>query len=175
MSHYLDDPEMTAQTIVDGWLLTGDLGRFEATGHLAAFWAQEEHDRHRGREEYLSRGCRDRVRWASGEGILRVRGELYLAAKALGQEMLVLVLRLEQSQTFNDSLASEIVTRNRRLADYKRVGGYLVWEKDFPRTASLKIKRGELAEEIGKAGLRTGDRRDLGRRRLGATWTGPSA
>ena len=34
MSHYLDDPELTAQTIVDGWLLTGDLGRLEASGHL---------------------------------------------------------------------------------------------------------------------------------------------
>src|SRR3954466_5471524 len=34
MSHYLDDAELTAQTIVDGWLLTGDLGRFEAHGHL---------------------------------------------------------------------------------------------------------------------------------------------
>ena len=29
MSHYLDDPELTAETIVDGWLLTGDLGRFD--------------------------------------------------------------------------------------------------------------------------------------------------
>jgi hypothetical protein len=38
-----------------------------------------------------------------------------------------------------------------RLADYKRVGGYLLWEKDFPRTASMKIKRGELGEEIGRA------------------------
>ncbi|MBI3646230.1 MAG: AMP-binding protein [Acidobacteriales bacterium] len=26
MSHYLEDPELTAQTIVQGWLLTGDLG-----------------------------------------------------------------------------------------------------------------------------------------------------
>jgi len=34
MSHYLDDPELTAQTIVEGWLLTGDQGRFEAHGHL---------------------------------------------------------------------------------------------------------------------------------------------
>jgi hypothetical protein len=48
------------------------------------------------------------------------------------------------------------VTRNRRLADYKRVGGYLVWEKDFPRTTSLKIKRGELAAEIGAGAARAG-------------------
>ncbi len=37
MSHYLDDPELTLETIVDGWLLTGDLGRFEAHGHLQLF------------------------------------------------------------------------------------------------------------------------------------------
>src|SRR6195256_7090950 len=37
MSHYLDDPELTAQTIVEGWLLTGDQGRFEAHGHLQLF------------------------------------------------------------------------------------------------------------------------------------------
>src|SRR5579859_2143107 len=37
MSHYLDDPELTLETIVDGWLLTGDLGRFERGGHLQLF------------------------------------------------------------------------------------------------------------------------------------------
>src|SRR3954451_7418790 len=37
MSHYLDDPELTLETIVEGWLLTGDLGRFERHGHLQLF------------------------------------------------------------------------------------------------------------------------------------------
>ena len=37
MSRYLDDPEMTAETIVDGWLMTGDLGRLDPTGHLQLF------------------------------------------------------------------------------------------------------------------------------------------
>src|SRR5207248_3071823 len=37
MSHYLDDPELTAETIVNGWLLTGDLGRFDGSGHLQLF------------------------------------------------------------------------------------------------------------------------------------------
>jgi long-chain acyl-CoA synthetase len=37
MSQYLDEPEMTSQTIVDGWLLTGDLGRLDAAGHLQLF------------------------------------------------------------------------------------------------------------------------------------------
>jgi len=58
---------------------------------------------------------------------------------------------MEQNQEFSDGLKLDIETRNCRLADYKRVGGYLVWEKDFPRTTSLKIKRNVLAEEVGRA------------------------
>ena len=61
MSHYLDDPEMTAETIVDGWLLTGDLGRIDATRPFAALRPQEKHDRHRGRQEYLSRRILKRI------------------------------------------------------------------------------------------------------------------
>ncbi|MGC2256357.1 MAG: AMP-binding protein, partial [Candidatus Acidiferrales bacterium] len=37
MSHYLDDPEMTTATIVDGLLMTGDLGKLDASGHLQLF------------------------------------------------------------------------------------------------------------------------------------------
>jgi len=70
--------------------------------------------------------------------------------KELGREMLVIALRLEQSQSFDSNLLEEIVTRNRRLPDFKRVGGYVIWEKDFPRTASMKIKRQALAEDLGK-------------------------
>jgi long-chain acyl-CoA synthetase len=71
--------------------------------------------------------------------------------KELGRESLVLVLRLEQNQKFDDELLEDISARNRRLPDFKRVGGYLIWEKDFPRTASMKIKRQVLAEEIVKS------------------------
>jgi len=29
--------EMTAEAIVDGWLMTGDMGRFDGRGHLQLF------------------------------------------------------------------------------------------------------------------------------------------
>src|SRR5271156_2140972 len=37
MAGYLNDSGMTAETIVDGWLMTGDLGRIDSTGHLQLF------------------------------------------------------------------------------------------------------------------------------------------
>jgi long-chain acyl-CoA synthetase len=45
-------------------------------------------------------------------------------------------------------LLQDISARNLGLPDFKRVTGYLIWDRDFPRTASMKIKRQALAEEI---------------------------
>jgi long-chain acyl-CoA synthetase len=147
MSHYLDDSELTAQTIVDGWLLTGDLGRLEASGHLQLLGRKKNMIVTEGGKNIYPEDIE-----AAFDG-LAVKEYCIFAAnyvwpkKELGGEMLVLVVRLE-NQEFTDWLKDEIVARNRRLPDFKRVKGYVVWGKDFPRTASLKIKRNELAEEI---------------------------
>jgi long-chain acyl-CoA synthetase len=58
---------------------------------------------------------------------------------------------LEPNQKVDSKLLEEIAARNRRLPDFKRVGAYLIWDKDFPRTASMKIKRQTLAEGIGSS------------------------
>ena len=63
-------------------------------------------------------------------------------------EKLVLVLRPETGKTITPEIVANINERNRRLINYKRISGYLVWERDFPLTASLKIKRVELAGRI---------------------------
>jgi hypothetical protein len=60
----------------------------------------------------------------------------------------VMVLRPEPGQTIDGATGAELVLRNQKLLPYKRLSGYVVWEEDFPRTASLKIKRGVLAAQI---------------------------
>ncbi len=80
MSHYLDEPEMTAET---------------HRKRLAAYWRsrpprslrpspalrpQKEHDRHRGRQKYLSRRCRNLFRRPFRKRILRLRRKLSLAS-----------------------------------------------------------------------------------------------
>jgi long-chain acyl-CoA synthetase len=155
MSHYLDDPELTAETIVDGWLLTGDLGRFDNSGHLQLFGRKKNMIVTDGGKNIYPEDIETAFDGLPVKEYCVFAANYIWPAKSLGPEMLILVLRLEQGQEgqvqeFGEQLKQEIIARNRRLPDFKRVGGCLVWEKDFPRTAAMKIKRLVLAEEIRK-------------------------
>ena len=148
MSHYLDDPEMTAETIVNGWLMTGDLGRLDPSGHLQLF----------GRKKNM-------IVTEEGKNIYPEDIETYFAglpvkefcvfaanylwpAHTMVGEQLIIVLHPDTGQEITDALVREVSERNRRLLNYKRISSYLAWDRDFPLTASLKIKRAELAEQI---------------------------
>ncbi len=148
MSHYLDDPELTAEIIVDGWLLTGDLGRFDGSGHLQLFGRKKNMIVTEGGKNIYPEDIE-----SAFEGI-EVKEHCIFAAnyiwspKERGKETLVLVMHPEVNQEFTQSIKEDVASRNRALPDYKRVGGYILWEKDFPRTASMKIIRAELADDI---------------------------
>jgi len=150
MSHYLDDPEMTAETIVDGWLLTGDIGRIDATGHLQLFGRKKNMIvTEEGKNIYPE----DIETFFEG---LPVKESCVFAANYLWPqrtmvgEQLVIVLHLEPDQQVTEALRAELTSRNRGLLNFKRISGYVLWNEDFPRTASLKIKRAVLAEQIGQ-------------------------
>jgi len=150
MSGYLNEPELTAETIVDGWLMTGDLGKLDPTGHLQLF----------GRKKNM-------IVTEEGKNIypedietvfesLPVKEFCVFAAnyiwpqRSMLGEQLVLVIHLEPGQSYTDDLRRDISARNNRLLNYKRIHGVVLWEEDFPRTASLKIKRNVLAERLAK-------------------------
>jgi long-chain acyl-CoA synthetase len=150
MSGYLNEPELTAQTIVDGWLRTGDLGKFDSQGHL-----------------HLSGRKKNMIVTEEGKNIypedieaafesLPVKEFCVFAAnfiwpkRSMVGEQLVIAIHLENGQSFTDALKNDIIQRNHRLLNYKRVHGIVLFGEDFPRTASMKIKRSELAERLGK-------------------------
>ena len=150
MSHYLDDPELTAETIVDGWLLTGDLGRFDSSGHLQLFGRKKNMIVTDGGKNIYPEDIETVFDGLPVKEYCVFAANYIWPAKALGDEMLLLLLRLDQGQEFDEALKQEVVARNRRLPDFKRVGGCVIWDKDFPRTAAMKVKRVALAEEIRK-------------------------
>jgi long-chain acyl-CoA synthetase len=148
MSHYLDDPEMTAEAIVDGWLMTGDLGRIGPAGHLQLFGRKKNMIvTEEGKNIYPEDVENAFDGLPVKEYCVFASHYLWTARTTVG-EQLVIVIHLEPGQSVSPDLVVNVAERNRRLLNYKRVSGYLIWERDFPLTASLKIKRGQLAEQI---------------------------
>ena len=151
MSRYLNDPELTAQTIVDGWLLTGDLGKFDGDGHLRLLGRKKNMIVTEGGKNIYPEDIESAFEGINAKEFCVFAANFIWPAKELGEEKLVLVIRLEANQEFNEALKQEIDQRNRLLPDFKRISAYVLWERDFPRTASMKIKREALAQEMSKA------------------------
>ncbi len=132
MSHYLDEPELTAQTIVDGWLLTGDLGRFDGDGHLQLFGRKKNMIVTEGGKNIYPEDIENAFDGLPVKEYCIFAANYLWPAKTLGREMLVLLLRLEQNQEFTDALKEEIIARNRRLPDYQAGWRILAGEQGFP-------------------------------------------
>jgi long-chain acyl-CoA synthetase len=148
MSHYLDDPELTAETIVDGWLVTGDLGRFDEMNHLQLFGrvknmiVTEE-----GKNVYPEDIEKAFDSLPVKEFCVFAANYIWPERSMLG-EKLVIVLRLNEGQQLTDDLLAELSRCNNTLLNFKRISGCVIWDLDFPRTASMKIKRVVLAGEL---------------------------
>ncbi len=155
MSHYLDDPELTAETIRDGWLYTGDLGRLDSHGHLQLFGRKKNMIVTAGGKNIYPEDIENVFEGLAVEEFCVFAANYIWPARTLADEELVLVLRTKSETATGDSLIRGIEARNRGLLPYKRISGVLAWHHAFPRTASLKIKRHLLAEEI-RAGLERG-------------------
>jgi long-chain acyl-CoA synthetase len=151
MSGYLNEPELTAETIVDGWLMTGDLGRFDSAGHLQLFGRKKNMIVTEEGKNIYPEDIEGAFESVPAKEFCVFAANYIWPQRSMVSEQLVLVLHLEQGQTITDELRREISARNSRLLNYKRVHGLVLVNEDFPRTASLKIKRNILAERLAQS------------------------
>lgn len=148
MKGYLNEAEKTAEVLVDGWLSTGDLGDMDPTGHLQL--------KGRLRNMIVTAGGKniypEDVETAfsnlegSEESCVFATNFIWPKAEMTG-ETLTLVVR-PRGEVEREHLEREVGTRNRTLAEHKRIQSYVLWEEAFPRTASMKVKRHVLAESL---------------------------
>jgi long-chain acyl-CoA synthetase len=150
MAGYLNEPELTAQTIVDGWLMTGDMGRFDREGHLQLFGRKKNMIVTEEGKNVYAEDVEQAFQGLPVKEYCVFAANYIWPSRSMVGEQLVLVIHLDHGQTWTDELRKEIVARNNRLINYKRIHGVVLYDQDFPLTASLKIIRVALAERLGK-------------------------
>ncbi len=148
MSGYLDDPELTAETIRDGWLHTGDLGWLDASGHLHLVGRSKDVIVTAGGKNVYPEDIEHAFADVPAEEVAVFATHTLWPQRAMVGETLVAVVRPREAL---EGLVDELAARNRRLPDFKRLDGVVVWREPFPRTASMKLKRAELARQIAGA------------------------
>jgi long-chain acyl-CoA synthetase len=143
MKGYYRNPEATAEVLKDGWLYTGDLGRFDDEGYIYIV----------GRlKDMIIRGGQN-VYPAQIESVVsRMPGIVEVAVIGVdeprwGQEVLAIV-KLAEGATLTEK---EIIAFCREhLAPYK-CPRYVRFIAELPKTATGKIKKNVLAEQFANA------------------------
>jgi long-chain acyl-CoA synthetase len=131
-------PKATAESFTDGWFRTGDLGRLDEDEFL-----------------FLQGRLKELIVTEAGVNVYPVDIEQVLGSIDGVREGCVLefngrvhaVLLLEEDAKRR---AEEIITQaNQRLDDAQRIRGFTIWpEEDFPRTTTLKVRKGEVLKKL---------------------------
>ncbi len=141
MRGYWNDPEKTAATLHDGWMTTGDMGRFDADGFLYVV--------DRKKDMVLTGGLN--VSSKEVEGAIAGHPAVYDAAvvgtaDATFGEAVVAFVELRRGMT---ATAEEIVEHCRsRVAGYKKPK-YVFFEA-LPRNAQGKVRKGDLRARVAE-------------------------
>jgi long-chain acyl-CoA synthetase len=150
MAGYWNEPDLTAETIVDGWLMTGDMGRLDRAGHLQLFGRKKNMIVTEEGKNVYAEDIEQAFDGLPVKEFCVFAANYIWPSRAMVGEQLLLVIHLEPGRRFTEELRQEIAARNNRLIHYKRIHGTVVYDQDFPLTASLKIIRVALAERLGK-------------------------
>jgi long-chain acyl-CoA synthetase len=147
MMGYLDAPEQTTEALVDGWLRTGDLGVIDASGHLRLVGRAKNMIVTEGGKNVYPEDVEAAFERVDCEELCVFAASYLWPTRGFGREQLTLVVRPRKEQS-SGKLLAQIAAANLRLPDYKRVAAYVLWEREMPRTASMKVKRDELARQV---------------------------
>jgi len=152
MTGYFENPDATAQTLQNGWLHTGDLGRIDDDGNLFIV----------GRKKEMILG-------PSGENVYPDElEELYRDSKYIkelsvvglpgeaGHETVAALIVPEYDQgegglardAVREAVREHVKRVGKSLALYKRLKIVHLWDHDLPKTASRKVRRRDVIKEL---------------------------
>lgn len=145
---YLDDPTQTAEAFDGDWLRTGDLGWIDGAHHLHLVGRRKNVIVTPQGKNIYPEDVEHAFEGLDVEELCVVAADFVWPRRGLEGEQLVAVVRPRGDR---DALREDLTRANRKLPDVKRLGGVLWVDEAFPRTTSLKVQRGRLAEQIREA------------------------
>ncbi|MEM7582760.1 MAG: AMP-binding protein [Acidobacteriota bacterium] len=142
MAGYFENPQATAAVIRDGWLNTGDIGRFDDDGYL-----------------HLSGRTKDVIVTSAGKNVYPEEVEVRYKELPGVAELVILGLPSESGERFTalvvpapDADEAEIraafTARSRDVPSYQQVTGVEIWRGDLPKTTTMKVKRAVLRDAV---------------------------
>jgi acyl-CoA synthetase (AMP-forming)/AMP-acid ligase II len=142
MLGYLNDPEKTAQTKIDGWIHTGDIGYRDADGYVFFVGRQKEVIRRRG--ELISpqqiESVINRHEQVEESAVIGVPSDL-----GTGEEEVMAFIRRVSGGALNVEQVREWCSK--ALADFK-VPRFIEFRDSFEKSAIGRIKKDLLKKEI---------------------------
>jgi long-chain acyl-CoA synthetase len=148
----------------EGWLRTGDVGEMDAEGNL-----------------FFKGRSRDVIVTAAGLNVFPEDLEAALEAQPEIRASAVIGIQTPQgpapftfliprdSHATPEAIAAAVSRANRALAPHQQIRYHAVWpEADFPRTATQKIRKGEVKAKFDAVTQRRGDAADSGASGIGS-------
>lgn len=146
MLGYLDDPQATQSTLRKGWLHTGDLGRLDKDGRLVLVGRRKELIvTSSGKNVYPDElepiyADHDLIKEMAIVGIPDPQGDERVAA--------LVVLKDGVPEDAQAEVKAHFQKVSGGLADHQRIRTMRFWHHELPRTATLKVKRKEVRDEL---------------------------
>jgi long-chain acyl-CoA synthetase len=153
MKGYWNRPDATAAVLRDGWFLTGDLGYFDAHGHL-----------------FLTGRKKEVIVLSNGKNVYPEEIEAHYLKSPFIKEIAVMglegkpgqggdrlhavivpnfdILRQRKIVNAKEVIRFDIEGLSPEIASTKRIGSYEIWQDDLPRTTTRKIKRFEVEKRV---------------------------
>jgi len=165
--YYKNEEATRATFTADGWFRSGDLGKFDADGHL-----------------FIVGRAKDVIVLPSGKNVHPEDLEVHYLKTPLVEEMAILGVKDETAQhagaeklvavivpdfaylkanniaNSREAIRHELDNLGRELPEYQRVRDYIIRVEPLPRTATRKIRRFELQKEIESGAITTRQARD---------------
>jgi len=151
MKGYWNRPDATAVALREGWLYTGDLGYFDATGNL-----------------FITGRKKEVIILGNGKNIYPEEVEAHYLKSPYIAEIAIMALDdgprqerlhavvvpnfdvLKQRKIVNtkEVLRYDIEGLSAKLPSTKRIGSYEIWQDPLPRTTTRKLKRFEIEKRV---------------------------